>query len=66
MLGHQLLRSGGPFRVAGGRGLLDDGQAVFRQGFDGLSVEGVFGDGLELLEGGRVEVEEGCARGAVG
>lgn len=37
---------------------LDDGESVFGECLDGLSVDGGFGEGLEFVEGGFVDVEE--------
>jgi hypothetical protein len=39
--------------------LLDKGQTVLCHGLDGLTVHGVLGDVLELVEGRSVEEEEG-------
>lgn len=51
-----------PFGEAVGFGGLDDAQAVTGEGFGGLPVDAVFGELLEGVESGAVEVEERAAR----
>lgn len=55
----QFAGSGRPLFVAGGSRLLNKSQAVLGHGLDGLAVQRRLGDGLKLLEGAAVKVEQG-------
>jgi hypothetical protein len=56
-----LLYASLPFLEAGGLDGLDDAQAVLCESLGGLAVDAVLGEGLELLEGVVVDIEEGGA-----
>ena len=66
MLLDLLLGRGGPLVVARRFDGFDDAQTVLGQGFGGGAVGGLGRQGLEQVEGGAVEVEQGGAWGWVG